>query len=119
MNLCASWYPVLIVDEGSSFSPPSLLAFRVGAGVGCTDKEEPEEEALFFFFDCFFNFLGVVTSADLDLDFDFDLDFDSEWACPDGPPPGREEELELGVEEEVDDDEVVGEETEDLDEEGE
>jgi hypothetical protein len=61
MNLYASWYPVLIVDESSSFSPPSLLAFRVGAGAGCTDKEEPEEEALFFF-DFFFNFLGVVTA---------------------------------------------------------
>lgn len=78
MNLCASWNPVLIVDDDDSFSPPSL-AFVLGssagdtktrafAGVGaavCTDKEtEPEALPVVLFFDRFFNFLGagVVTA---------------------------------------------------------
>jgi hypothetical protein len=152
MNLCASWYPVLIVDDGPFPFSPSSLASAFGTSAGgdpragagrCTDKE-PAEAALFFL-DRFFDFLGVVTAArkkrkqssvliirffatpgigsddsaapsadtDTDTDLDLGLDLDSERACP-GPPPGREE-LE---EEEVDEDEV-GEEIEDLDEEGE
>jgi hypothetical protein len=149
MNLCASWYPVLIVDDGPFPFSPSSLASAFGTSAGgdpragagrCTDKE-PAEAALFFL-DRFFDFLGVVTaarkkrkqssvliirffatpgigsddnaapSADTDTDFKLNLDLDSERVCP-GPPPGREE-----LEEEVDEDEV-GEEMEDLDEEGE
>jgi hypothetical protein len=74
MNLCASWYPVLIVDDGPfSFSPPSLACvfetsaredLRAGAGAGvgagCTDKEPAEA---LFFLDRFFDFLGVGTTA--------------------------------------------------------
>jgi hypothetical protein len=55
---------VLIVDDdGSLFSPPSLAfvlgtSARAGAGVVCTDDEEPE--ALLLFFDRFF--FDVVTA---------------------------------------------------------
>jgi hypothetical protein len=68
MNLCASWYPVLIVDGGPfPFSGPSAFVFgtsaggdpRAGAGC-CTDKEPAEA---LFFLDRFFDFLSVVTAA--------------------------------------------------------
>jgi hypothetical protein len=75
MNLCASWYPVLIVEEDDSFfSPPSLaLVFgisawdpraRAGAGAASTDDEEPEvllPLAGRFFFD----FSGGVVTAQI------------------------------------------------------
>ena len=75
MNLCASWYPVLIVDEdGSFFSPPSLAFVfvisawdpraRAGAGAGTASTDDEEPEALLplagrFFFD----FPGGVVTA--------------------------------------------------------
>ena len=135
MNLWASWYPVLIVDDGF-FSPPSL-AFVLGTsalagdarararGAGCcTDNEEPEPEALFLFDRCFF-FLGVVTTAEKNNlseisqcsesavtmedsaapSADTDTDTDAERACTGPGPPGREELEEEEVGEEEAEDE--------------
>lgn len=77
MNLCASWYPVLIVDEDDSFFSPPSLAFvfvisawdpraraSAGAGAASTDDEEPEAQlplAGRFFFD----FPGGVVTAQI------------------------------------------------------
>jgi hypothetical protein len=73
MNLCASWYPVLIVEDDSFFSAPSLAFVfgtsaraRAGAGAGaaCTDDEELEAP-LPFFDRFFFNFSGGVVTTQI------------------------------------------------------
>ena len=56
MNLCASWYPVLI---GSSAFATSAAAATLPA---CVCAGEPEVPLLFF--GCFFDFWGVVTAAE-------------------------------------------------------
>ena len=56
MNLCASWYPVLV---GSSAFATSAAAATLPA---CVCAGEPEVPLLFF--GCFFDFWGVVTAAE-------------------------------------------------------